>query len=102
MLICEACSICCCLAERESFLYCFAVCLVCPAAGLKQISKMALLGEYSKCGAVIKALISLGIFIGICAGIVYLLVHSSNAKTARGGDGFGMPWSGTDRSKRSL
>ena len=87
----------------ESFLHCFAgPVLVCSAAELKQTSKMALLGEYSKCGAVIKALISLGIFIGICAGIVYLLVHSSNAKTARGGDGFGMPWSGTDRSKRSL
>ena len=49
--------------------------------------------------AIIKALLSFGIFIGICAGVVYLLVHSSNAKAGRGGDGFGMGWSGSDRGK---
>jgi hypothetical protein len=62
-------------------------------------SKMALLVEHSKCTALIKALLSFGIFIGICAGIVHLLVQSSNAKAAKGGNGFGMSWSGSDRGK---
>ena len=60
---------------------------------------MALLGEFDKCKAVLKALISFAIFILGCAGVVYLLVTSSNAKAARGGDGFGMKWSLQDRSK---
>jgi len=58
---------------------------------------MALLGEFDKCKAVLKALISFAIFILGCAGVVYLLVTSSNAKAARGGDGFGMKWSLQDR-----
>merc|ERR1711936_135202 len=50
-----------------------------------------------KPSAIIKSLLSFAFFIGVCAGVVYLLVTSSNAKHARGGDGFGMKWSGADR-----
>ena len=55
--------------------------------------------ELTKPSAIIKSLLSLLIFIGTCAGVVYLLVQSSNAKHARGGDGVGMSWSGSDRGK---
>ena len=49
-----------------------------------------------------KALFSFALFIGVCAGVVYLLVTSSNAKAARGGDGFGMSWSMADRGKHFI
>eukprot|EP00092_Neocalanus_flemingeri_P086320 GFUD01108753.1.p2 GENE.GFUD01108753.1~~GFUD01108753.1.p2 ORF type:complete len:181 (-),score=48.77 GFUD01108753.1:116-658(-) len=48
--------------------------------------------------AAIKSLFSLLVFVGICGGVVYLLVHTSNAKHARGGNGFGVSWSGSDRA----
>jgi len=50
-----------------------------------------------KPSAIIKSILSFTLFIGVCAGVVYLLVASSDAKAARGGDGFGMKWSATDR-----
>ena len=46
-----------------------------------------------------KALFCVLLFIGVCAGVVWLLVESSNAKAARGGHGFGVKWSLSDRSE---
>ena len=46
-----------------------------------------------------KALFCVLLFIGVCAGMVFLLVSSSNAKAARGGHGFGVSWSLSDRSE---
>ena len=48
---------------------------------------------------VCKALFSFALFILMCAGVVYGLVISSNAKAARGGHGFGVSWSLQDRGK---
>ena len=48
---------------------------------------------------VCKALFSFALFIAVCAGVVWGLVTSSNAKAARGGHGFGVSWSLSDRGK---